>query len=122
MDRAQDLEFVTMVMQEGLRYRPSAATSSYFYPKEDCKIGKYHFKKGDYLMIHFEALGHNSAEWQRPTEFLPERFDPKSPLYLTPSGKKRHAMSWVPFHGGQRVCFGKTLAEGNLKILITYMT
>ena len=73
-------------------------------------------------MIHFEALGHNSAEWQRPTEFLPERFDPKSPLYLTPSGKKRHAMSWVPFHGGQRVCFGKTLAEGNLKILITYMT
>ena len=55
-------------------------------------------------------------------ELLPERFDSNSPLYLTPEGKKRHPMSWIPFHGGPRVCFGKTLAEGNLKIMTTYMT
>ena len=67
-------------------------------------------------------MGHNSDEWQRPTEFIPERFDPNSEFYLTPHGKKRKATSWAPFHGGPRVCFGKTLAEGNLKIMISYMT
>ena len=41
---------------------------------------------------------------------------------MTPSGKKRKATSWAPFHGGPRVCFGKTLAEGNLKIMISYMS
>jgi cytochrome P450 len=55
-------------------------------------------------------------------EFLPERFDHSSPLSLTPGGKKRHPMSWVPFHGGSRVCFGKTLAEANMKILMLYLT
>ena len=30
-----------------------------------------------------------SKEWQRPREFLPDRFDPNSPLFLTPDGKKR---------------------------------
>lgn len=54
-------------------------------------------------------------------EFLPERFDHTSPLSLTPGGKKRHPMSWVPFHGGNRICFGKTLAEANMKILMIYM-
>ena len=53
---------------------------------------------------------------------LPERFDHSDPLSLTPDGKKRTNYAWVPFHGGNRVCFGKTLAESNLKILVTYMT
>ena len=31
-------------------------------------------------------------------------------------------MAWIPFNGGKRVCFGKTFAEVNLKILQTYLT
>ena len=63
MDRAQDLEYATMVMQEALRFRPSAPNSHFYYLKEDCKLGKYSFKKDDKLLIMFEALGHNSDEW-----------------------------------------------------------
>ena len=79
-------------------------------------------KKGDRVKVLNWALHSNPAEWQRPHEFLPERFDPESPLYLTPSGKKRNPMSWVPFSGGKRVCFGKTFAESNMKIMLTYFT
>lgn len=42
---------------------------------------------------------------------MPERFDPSSPYYLTPGGKKRHPMSFTPFLGGKRICLGKTFAE-----------
>ena len=86
------------------------------------KLGKYNFEKGEMFSINLEALGHSSAQWIRPMEMLPERFDQNNPLSLTPEGKKRHNCSFVPFHGGPRVCFGKVLAEGNLKILICYMT
>jgi len=53
---------------------------------------------------------------------LPERFDPDSDLYLTPKGKKRNSASWTPFSGGKRICFGKTFAEANLKIMLSYFT
>ena len=69
-----------------------------------------------------QGLHYNGNEWQRPKEFLPERFDMSSKLSLTPDGKKRSPMSWLPFNGGQRICFGKTFAEANLKIAVSYMT
>ena len=74
------------------------------------------------LQINFEAIHHDPAQWQRPTEFLPQRFDNEDPLSLTPDGKKRHINSYIPFHGGSRVCFGKTLAEREIKIFITMFT
>ena len=66
-------------------------------------------------------MGHNPAEWQRPMEFLPERFDNSNELSLTPSGKKRSMYSLGAWHGGSRVCFGKTLAEANGKSITAYM-
>jgi len=72
---------------------------------------------GAEIFINLHALHHNPEQWQRSGEFLPERFDPSSPLYLTPKGNKRHAMSFTPFSGGQRVCFGKTFAEYSVKVV-----
>ena len=109
-------------MKEGLRVQPPSSASMLMQTTKDTKLGKYNFLEGDLIFINFQALGHNPAEWQRPTEFLPERFDHESPLSLTPTGKKRWTTSLIPFHGGNRVCFGKTLAEANLKVLITYIT
>ena len=63
------------------------------------------------------ALHHNPDEWIEPKKFIPERFDPSSPYYLTPSGKKRHPMSYGPFLGGKRVCLGKSLAEVMSRII-----
>ena len=74
------------------------------------------------MTVNIYALHYNPSEWQRPNEFLPQRFDPADPLYLTPSGKKRHTYSFVPFNGGRRICFGKTFAESTMKIVATYMT
>jgi len=55
-------------------------------------------------------------------EMIPERFDHSDPISLTPAGKKRNPASFAAFLGGPRVCFGKILAEGELKILSCYMT
>jgi steroid 17alpha-monooxygenase/17alpha-hydroxyprogesterone aldolase len=63
-------------------------------------------------------LHHNPDEWKEPDKFIPERFDPSSPYYLTPHGKKRHPMSFGPFLGGKRICIGKTFAEMSSKMSI----
>ena len=111
-----------MLINETLRFCPSVPMSSPHYPKKDVKLGKYHFKKGDLIIVNIESLGHNPSEWQRPTEMIPERFDNDDPLSLRPDGKKRHPYSWVPFVGGSRVCFGKSQAEYNMKIFTLFVT
>ena len=69
---------------------------------KDVKAGGYTIKAGDILSPNILGLHFNKNEWQRPYEFLPERFDNANPLSLTPNGKKRNSFSWIPFNGGKR--------------------
>ena len=101
---------------------PVVPISSQFTLSEDAQIGKYQIKAGVDIMANFNGLHKNPAQWQQPNQFLPDRFDFESPLSLTPDGKKRHPFSFCPFNGGKRVCFGKTFAEVNMKIVATYIT
>ena len=77
-------------------------------------------RKGDIFWVNVDAIHFNPKQWQKPREFLPDRFDHSNPLSLTPDGKKRSAFAWVPFAGGKRICFGKTFAESTIKITATY--
>jgi cytochrome P450 len=67
--------------------------------------------KDQRFIINIAYLQMNPDQWITPDDYIPERFDPSSKYYLTPSGKKRHPMSYGPFLGGKRVCLGKTFAE-----------
>jgi len=107
---------------EGLRFEPSIPGSSHFEVKQDFSIGKYTFKQGDAFQFFFQPLHFNKDEWQRPEEFLPQRFDPDDPLYKRPDGGRRNPYSWIPFSGGKRVCFGKTFADFNMKVFATYLS
>jgi cytochrome P450 len=71
------------------------------------------------MRIDIHYLHHNKEEWIDPEKFIPERFVPSSPYYLTPEGTKRHPMSFGPFLGGKRICLGKTFAEIVAKVVGT---
>ena len=63
-------------------------------------------------------LCNNPDEWIEPDKFIPERFDPNSKYFLTPSGKKRNPYSFSPFLGGARICIGKTFVESVSKLVV----
>ncbi len=77
------------------------------------------------ILINIHGLHFNEEEWIDPERWIPERFNPESPFYLTPKGTKRHPMSYGPFLGGKRVCLGKTFAENmtrqQLAIILTQL-
>ena len=122
LETVQDQEFLNMVMQETLRFESPAASNTAVVVDKETTIGKYTIKPGTEMIINFFGLHYNTDHWQRPTEFLPQRFDKDDPLNLAPDGTKRHVFAWAPFNGGKRVCFGKTFAEATMKIVMTYMT
>ena len=74
--------------------------------EKDTKCGYLTFKAHDQIQVNLIGLHNNGSQWQRPTEFLPDRFDPTHPLSRTPSGEKRHSHAFLPFGTGQRACFG----------------
>ena len=63
------------------------------------------------LIISLIGTHRSPSQWIEPNKFIPERFDPRSPYALTPSGQKRIPQAYIPFLGGKRVCLGKGFAE-----------
>ena len=68
-------------------------------------------KQDDVVRIDLYGISHRPNIWIEHEKFIPERFDPKSQYYLTPTGEKRPQYSFVPFLGGKRICLGKTFIE-----------
>ena len=110
------------MIQESLRLNPVAPATSPLHFEKDTKVGGLDIKAKDILLINIIGLHYNSSQWQRPFEFLPDRFDPTHPLSKTPTGHKRNNFSFLPFNGGKRICFGKTFAEAAMKVFLTMMT
>ena len=74
------------MLNESLRFYPPVPTSTSATLSKDAKIGKYRIKAGDIVNLNIPGLHRNPKEWQRPDEFLPDRFDSTHPLSLTPAG------------------------------------
>ena len=85
-ERLRDMDYFTNAFNEALRTDPPASVSSFYYLTKPAKIGDLQVQANDIIVIHLWGAHHNPEQWQRPDEFLPDRFDPESPLYLTPSG------------------------------------
>ena len=80
----QELNYTNCVVNETLRFQAPLQSSSLFEVKEDAKIGNMNFKAGATIAFAIGLVHFNESEWQRPDEFLPQRFDNEDALSLTP--------------------------------------
>ena len=111
VESVEDFNYVRNCWSESMRLQPPLPGST---PNSFCRdtvVKGIDFLTTDKYTINFEAIHKNPLEWQRPDDFIPERFDSKDPLFKRPDGKNRHPFSFCPFFGGKRICLGKTLAE-----------
>ena len=116
-ERLFNLEYFKLLFDETLRWNPVTAFSSRGVVTEDTKLGNIQMKAGDVYHVSILGLHHNPEQWREPEKFVPERFDTSNKHWsLTPSGKKRSPMSYLPFFGGRRICFGKMFAEAAIRV------
>ncbi|KAL7549999.1 hypothetical protein ACHAWF_013255, partial [Thalassiosira exigua] len=106
----QKCEFLDAVARETLRLYPAAATTRH--------IGDPNFSAGGYRLggckLHINVYGiqRDPDVWERPDEFVPERF-------LGKEGRERVAsFSFLPFSKGPRDCIGKYFALLETKIAL----
>ena len=87
MDTCSEFTFLSMVISEALRLSPPVPAATLVHFEQDVQLGnKLHVKAYTALSINITAMCYNAKYWQRPYEFLPDRFDPQHELSKTPSG------------------------------------
>jgi cytochrome P450 len=92
-----NLEYTQMFFKESMRIEPPVTNASPLVLTENTKIGPYTIRKNDLIFLHMFSIHHDETQWIEPSTFNPERFNPESKFFKTPSGEKRHPMSFLPY-------------------------
>jgi cytochrome P450 len=75
----------------------------------DCQLGDYKIPKNTNVVIPIYVMQRHSANWDRPEEFIPERF-------TDPAAEKSYA--FLPFSRGPRRCIAELFAMTEMSIII----
>ena len=109
-------------MKESLRLSPPVPVSVEYRPTQSgCTIRGVQIPQNTALFLNFGAVQRDPTQWQRPLEYLPERFDPESGLFARPDGGLRHPLSFVPFSFGTRGCPGQAFGLLEAKVCVAYV-
>ena len=110
-DAAENIVYVTMVLNETLRMFPPLAM-----PTRECKqtcavTDDLIIEKGVDVLFPIFTLHRNEKYWPNPDIFDPERFNPNNE-------QSYPAFAYIPFGEGPRVCVGKRMVLLEIKMLL----
>lgn len=109
----QKLTYTNWVIKESMRLYPPAWMIPREATQEDV-VGGYRVKKGDKVLASPYAMHHSERYWDRPEEFIPERFTAENM-------KDRPRYSYFPFGGGARLCVGNNFALMEMQIVLAML-
>uniref|UniRef100_A0A0E0K1E2 Cytochrome P450 n=1 Tax=Oryza punctata TaxID=4537 RepID=A0A0E0K1E2_ORYPU len=106
---AARLPYLQAVVKESMRLHPVAPILLPHRAVEDgVEIGGYAVPRGATVIFNAWAIMRDAAAWERPDEFVPERFMEERTPPLDFRGKEHE---YMPFGSGRRLCPGLPLAE-----------
>lgn len=104
---AANLPYLQAVVKEAMRLHPVAPILLPHQAVEDgVEIGGYAVPKGSTVIFNAWAIMLDPAAWERPDEFVPERFLERAEVDFR--GKE---FEFIPFGSGRRLCPGLPMAE-----------
>ncbi|RIB27207.1 cytochrome P450, partial [Gigaspora rosea] len=113
-EQHKSLKYLNMVIYESLRLYPPASTLILRELTEDLKFKDFVIPAGSILELFIYGIHHSSKLWDKPEEFLPERFENEN--------ANSENYSWLAFGGGSRMCLGNnfSLIEQRMVLLRKY--
>ena len=91
------MKILGYVLQETLWLNPVATNSTMQQVTKDTKFSWLSMKADQRIIFNIAGQHLNGNQWQRPFEFLTDRFDPNHELSRTPDGKNAQPLLLATF-------------------------
>lgn len=108
IDEGNDDTYLTAVINEVLRLRPSIPNIIVREVVEPIEIGGVRYEPGQFLWASAYLVNRDPKVYEEPSAFRPERF----------LGEKPGTYTWIPFGGGRIRCLGDKIALLEMKAMI----
>ncbi|CAO2163707.1 unnamed protein product [Urochloa humidicola] len=106
------LPYLQAVVKEAMRLRPvTPVLIPHRATDDDIEIGGYAVPRESTVILNAWAMMRDPAAWQRPEEFVPERFLSSGSGRAAGVDFKGKDYEFIPFGSGRRQCPGLPLAE-----------
>lgn len=103
------LPYTRAVVKETLRMHPVGPLLAPHEAREDASVDGYDIPAGTRVLVNVWAIGRDSALWDAPEEFRPERFMPTAGSGSKVVDVVGQDMELLPFGAGRRMCPGYNL-------------
>nr|CAB3449116.1 unnamed protein product [Digitaria exilis] len=106
------LHYLRQVIKETLRLHPPAPLLLPRECRSSCQVLGYDVPRGAMVLVNAWAIGRDPAHWDKPEEFVPERFQS--------SGRDFKGMDFefIPFGAGRRMCPGMAFGLANVELAL----
>ncbi|KAK0639104.1 putative cytochrome P450 [Cercophora newfieldiana] len=113
------LTYLQASIQESLRMFPPATHGMVREAATGGAIVAGHFvPPGTLIECQIYSMNHNSAHWNEPFSFQPERFLYRLGEGEKPTGRTDNLTAFQPFQHGPRDCIGRNLAHAEMRLII----
>nr|BAD93370.1 P450 [Triticum aestivum] len=109
------LPYLKATMKEALRLHPPGPLLLPHYSTADCSIDGYDIPAKTRILVNGWAIGRDPKAWERPEEFMPERFLQDGQEKSSNLGQD---FKYLPFGSGRRICPGANFALATMEIML----
>lgn len=99
--------FTVNIIKEAMRLH-SPAWAIDRQALEDDRFKDYSWEKGTLIILYISGLHRNPKYWDRPDDFIPERFDDENAKNF----------AYYPFGAGPRLCIGEHFAMMEMALIV----
>uniref|UniRef100_A0ACD5TPY8 Uncharacterized protein n=1 Tax=Avena sativa TaxID=4498 RepID=A0ACD5TPY8_AVESA len=110
------MTYLKAVVKDTLRLHPPAPLLLPHLAMADCEVDGYRIAAGTRVIINSWAIGRCPGSWEKPEEFVPERFlEGGAAAAVDMKGKD---FQFVPFGAGRRICPGLNFGLATVEIML----
>lgn len=106
------LPYLHAVVKETMRLHSPTPLLLPHKAQHDVEVLGFSVPKDSQVLVNAWAIGRNPKSWERPLEFLPQRFMESSVDY------KGTDFEFIPFGAGRRICPGMPLAMRMVNLML----
>lgn len=106
------LPYLQAVVKEAMRLHPAVPLLLPHKAQNDIQVLGFNVPKESQVFVNAWAIGRDPKSWERPLEFLPQRFIESSVDY------KGRDFEFIPFGAGRRICPGMPLAIRMVNLML----